>query len=151
MNITVCNAVTPCSLLDIYCCGKTVKPVFRQRKRPHLNIEATHSFQQMVPSTKPHGSFHGHNHWNVKFRGDCYGELIAREILCICPFQKRQRHGLHTKEAAQTYTYPNINRRNGFYMSRRWMPLIHNLKATTQQEFSNSVIELTSRGKQINK
>ena len=66
-------------------------------------------------------------------------------------FRKDRDTDWHTNEAAQTYTYPNINRRNGFYMSRRWIPLIHTLKATTQQEFSNSVTELTSQGKQINK
>ena len=77
--------------------AKRVTLVFRQRKWPHLNIEAAHSFQNMVPSTKPHGSFHGHTYRNVKFRTDCYDERITREILCIRPFQKRQGHGLAHK------------------------------------------------------
>ena len=77
-------------------------------------------------------------------------ELPKKSFVFVL-FRKDSDTDWHTKEAAQTYTYPNINRGNGFYMSRRQMPLIHTLKATTLQEFSNRVIELTSRGKQINK
>ncbi len=77
-------------------------------------------------------------------------ELPEKSFVFVL-FRKDRDTDWHTNEAAQTYTHRNINRRNGFYMSRRWMPLIHNLKATTLQEFSNRVIELTSRGKQVNK
>jgi hypothetical protein len=62
-------------------------------------------------------------------------------------FRKDRDMDWHTKEAAQSYTYPNINRRNGFSMSRRWVPIIHTLKATTHQQFSNSVTDPTVRGK----
>jgi hypothetical protein len=49
--------------------------------------------------------------------------------------------------AAQTDLHPNINRRNGFSMNRRWMPLIDTLEATSLDEFSSSVIDPTSEGK----
>ena len=86
--------------------AKRVTLVFNQRKWPHLNIAAAHSFQKMVPSTKPHGSFHGHTHRNVNFRTDCYNERIAREILCIRQFQKRQGHGLAYKGSSTDLHVP---------------------------------------------
>jgi hypothetical protein len=52
----------------------------------------------------------------------------------------------HSKGATQNDVHPNINRRNGFFMSRRWVPLIHTLKAKRQQAFSNGFIDLTSNG-----
>ena len=90
--------------------AKRVTPVFTQRKWPHMNIEAAHSFQKMAPSTKPHGNFHGHTHRNVNFRRDCYEERITREILCIRPFQKRQGRGRAYKGSSTVLHIPEHQR-----------------------------------------
>jgi len=50
----------------------------------------------------------------------------------------------HSKGTTQNDMHPNFNRRNGFFLSGQWMPLIPTLKATRQQAFSNSVIDPTS-------
>jgi len=145
-------------LIDGYRCGKTCYICFEAKNGRALNIEAAHSLEIWCPSTKPYSiTSRKTATFIVTSTGTSIfvdivikNELPEKTFTFVVIRKERAMDGLAYKRIRTTDMHPNIIRRNGLSLSRRWMPLSHTLRATRQQEFSNSVIDPTSRG-QMNK